>query len=57
MELVDPAVDFVGLARSFGVHAERAKTVHEATDLIAKGLESNTSLLIDVALDRAFKPM
>jgi benzoylformate decarboxylase len=57
MELVDPAVDFVSLARSLGVAAERAKTVHEATDLVAQGLNSNASLLIDVALDRAFKPM
>ena len=57
MELVDPAVDFVGLARSLGVEAERAKTVHEATDLVAQGLKGNTPLLIDVALDRAFKPM
>jgi len=57
MELVDPAVDFVSLARSLGVAAERAKTVHEATDLVAQGLKSNASLLIDVALDRAFKPM
>src|SRR5262249_36839486 len=57
MELTDPAVDFVGLARSLGVNAERARTVSEATDLIAQGLKSNTSLLIDVELDRAFKPM
>jgi benzoylformate decarboxylase len=57
MELTDPAVDFVGLARSLGVNAERAKTVSEATDLIAQGLKNNTSLLIDVELDRAFKPM
>jgi benzoylformate decarboxylase len=57
MELVDPAVDFVSLARSFGVAAERAKTVKEATDLVAQGLKGTTSLLIDVVLDRAFKPM
>jgi benzoylformate decarboxylase len=57
MELVDPPVDFVGLARSLGVHAERAKTVQEATDLVAKGLKSDTTLLIDVELDRSFKPM
>jgi benzoylformate decarboxylase len=57
MELIDPAVDFVGLARSLGIEAERAKTVQETTDLVAKGLKGNTSLLIDVALDRAFKPM
>lgn len=57
MELLDPAIDFVGLSRSFGVAAARAKTVYEATDLIAEALKSNASMLIDVALDRAFKPM
>jgi benzoylformate decarboxylase len=57
MELLDPAIDFVGLSRSLGVAAERAKTVHEATDLIAKALADNVPMLIDVELDRAFKPM
>ncbi len=57
MELVDPTIDFVGLSRSLGVAAERAKTVHEATDLISKALKDNTAMLIDVELDRAFKPM
>ena len=57
MELLDPAIDFVGLARSFGVAAERARTVREATDLIGKALNDNAAMLIDVELDRAFKPM
>jgi benzoylformate decarboxylase len=57
MELLDPAIDFVALSRSFGVEAARAKTVHEATDLIARGIKGNSPLLIDVELDRAFKPM
>jgi benzoylformate decarboxylase len=57
MELNDPAIDFVGLARSLGVAAERAGTVAEATDLVAKGLKDNAPLLIDVDMDRNFKPM
>jgi benzoylformate decarboxylase len=57
MELTDPAIDYVGLARSLGVAAERAKTVHDTTDLIAKGLQSNAPFLIDVPLDRTYKPM
>jgi benzoylformate decarboxylase len=57
MELLDPAIDFIGLSRSLGVAAERAKTVHEATDLIAKALADNAPMLIEVELDRAFKPM
>jgi benzoylformate decarboxylase len=57
MELVDPKIDFVSLARSLGVAAERAKTVHETTDLIAHAFENGEPMLIDVELDRAFKPM
>jgi benzoylformate decarboxylase len=57
MELIDPAIDFVALARSFGVEAARAKTLHEATDLVAQGLKNNRPMLIDVELDRAFKPI
>jgi thiamine pyrophosphate-dependent acetolactate synthase large subunit-like protein len=52
MELLDPAIDFLGLARALGIAAERAGTVHEATDLIAQGLKGNGSLLIDVDIDR-----
>ncbi len=57
MELTDPAIDYVGLARSLGIAAERAKTVHDTTDLIAKGLQSNAPLLIDVPTDRNYKPV
>jgi thiamine pyrophosphate-dependent acetolactate synthase large subunit-like protein len=57
MELIDPSIDFVGLARSLGVAAERAKTVQEATDLLAQGLNGGEAMLIDVELDRAFKPL
>ena len=57
MELTDPAIDYVGLARSLGIAAERVKTVRDATDLIAKGLQSNAPLLIDVPMDRNYKPV
>src|SRR5207244_3536256 len=57
MELLDPQIDFVSLARSLGVAAERAKTVHETTDLIAHAFNADEPMLIDVELDRAFKPM
>jgi len=57
MELLDPPIDFVGLARSLGIAAERARTVHDTTDLLAKGLSADVPMLIDVELDRAFKPM
>jgi benzoylformate decarboxylase len=55
MELNEPAVDFVSLARSLGVPAERARTVHDAIDLIAKGLAGGSPALVEVALAREFK--
>ena len=57
MELTDPAIDFIGLARSLGIAAQRAKTVKEATDLVAQGLNSGSPLLIDVDMERNYKPM
>ena len=57
MELENPAIDYVGLARSLGIAAERAKSVHDATDLIAKGFASNAPLLIDVPIERNYKPV
>jgi benzoylformate decarboxylase len=55
MELNDPAIDYVALARSMGVAAERASSVHDATDLIAKGLKGDAPLLIDVPVDRNYR--
>jgi benzoylformate decarboxylase len=57
MELTDPAIDFISLARSFGVEAQRARTVAEATDLVAQGIKGNTPLLIDVDMERGYKPV
>jgi benzoylformate decarboxylase len=57
MDLEDPAIDFVGLARSLGVAASRARTIEEALDQLRDGLASDGPVLIDVAIDRAFKPI
>ena len=57
MELTDPAIDYVGLARALGIAAERAKTVHDVTDLITRGIASDAPLLIDVPVDRNYKPV
>jgi benzoylformate decarboxylase len=55
MELNNPEIDYVGLARSLGVPAENATSLHDATDLIAKGLAGNSPMLINVAIAREFK--
>jgi benzoylformate decarboxylase len=57
MELNDPAIDFVGLARSLGIDGQRAATVKDATDLIGKALKDGKPFLIDVDMERGYKPM
>jgi benzoylformate decarboxylase len=57
MDLVEPEIDYLGLARALGVRAEAASSVADAADLLRQGLGSGKPLLIDVALDRGFKPV
>ena len=57
MELTEPPIDFVALARSMGVAAERAGTVSDSIDLLGQALASGGPMLIEVELDRAFKPL
>src|SRR5206468_9461466 len=47
MELTDPAVDFVGLARSLGIGGARAKTGKDTTELIAQALKNGVPFPID----------
>jgi benzoylformate decarboxylase len=57
MDLENPAIDFVGLARSLGVAASRARTIDEVLAQLRDGLAGTGPVLIDVAIDRAFKPV
>ncbi|HKX08100.1 MAG TPA: thiamine pyrophosphate-binding protein [Stellaceae bacterium] len=57
MDLVNPRIDFVGLARSLGVAAERATTVAEVCALIKRGIAGKEPLLIDAQMDSGFKPV
>ena len=56
MDLEQPPIDFVGLARSLGVpgtHAEGAEGVKQA---LTRALAQEGPFLIDVTIDRSFKP-
>jgi benzoylformate decarboxylase len=57
MELVEPAIDFVGLAGSLGVRGARAETLQQVQELLTGALGRNEPFLIDVVLDRSFKPV
>jgi benzoylformate decarboxylase len=56
MDLVDPAVDFVALARSLGVPAERVDRAAALGPALARALAGPGPALLDVPLDPAFKP-
>jgi benzoylformate decarboxylase len=57
MDLLDPQIDFVGLARCFGIAAERTSTIADTIDALKKALVNGQPMLIDVTMDRAFKPL
>jgi len=52
MDLTDPPVDFVSLARGFGVDGERVTTLAEVREALAAGLAANAPRLIDVVIGR-----
>ena len=57
MDLDDPPIDFVALARSMGVRAERAATLDEVRKTLAAALAAAGPTLIDVILDPTFTPV
>jgi benzoylformate decarboxylase len=52
LTLRQPSVDFVALARSLGVEAERATTPAELTEALRRGIDATGPYLIDVLVDQ-----
>jgi benzoylformate decarboxylase len=52
MDLVEPQIDFVGLARSFGVEAWRVNEPDELSDRVRDALQRPEPALLDVAIER-----
>lgn len=52
MDLVEPEIDFVGLARSFGVEAFRVSEPDELSERVRDALGRVEPLLLDVAVER-----
>ena len=57
MDLVDPEIDYPGLARALGVRAERVEKPGDLRDVLAQCLAHPGPSLVDVAIDRSFKAM
>jgi benzoylformate decarboxylase len=52
MDLVEPEIDFVGLARSFGVEAVRVTEPDELSERVRGALDRTEPILLDVAIER-----
>ena len=57
MELDRPRVDFVSVARGLGLTAHRATTLSDVRDLLKAALKHDGPTLIDVEVDRSWKPV
>lgn len=57
MDLVDPEIDYVGLARSLGVRAERVEKPGDLGDVLRACIAHPGPALVDVVIDRGFRAM
>jgi benzoylformate decarboxylase len=57
MDLVSPEIDYLALARSMGVLAERVAKPAALRDALARALAHAGPALVDVAIDRGFEPV
>lgn len=53
MDLVDPELDFVGLARALGVEACRVCEPDELSERVSEGLAGSKPILLDVPIERS----
>ncbi len=56
MDLENPLIDFVGLAKSLGVAGERVEKCRDVGPALTRGLAAGSPYLLDVQLDPGFKP-
>ena len=57
MDLDRPRVDFVSVARGLGLTARKATTLDEVSDMLRAALAHDGPTLLDVEVDRAWKPL
>jgi benzoylformate decarboxylase len=57
MDLTDPRIDYVSVARGMGLAAHKATTLDQVRDLLREGMVAQGPTLIDVEMDRGWKPV
>jgi benzoylformate decarboxylase len=57
MDLTEPRIDYVQVAGGLGLKAFKAHTLEELREQFSAALESGGAVLIDVEIDRNYKPV
>ena len=57
MDLDKPRVEFVSVARGLGLTAHKAATLSDLSDMLQQALAADGPTLIDVEVDRSWKPV
>jgi benzoylformate decarboxylase len=56
LDMMDPEVDFLALARAMGVHGVRADTADAVSKALREAISRHGPTLIDVPIERSIKP-
>ncbi len=56
LDMMDPEVDFLALARAMGVHGVRADTADAVSKALREAIDRNGPTLIDVPIERSIRP-
>jgi benzoylformate decarboxylase len=56
LDIMDPEVDFLALARAMGVHGVRADTADAVSKALREAISRHAPTLIDVPIERSIKP-
>ncbi len=57
LDMMDPEVDFLALARAMGVHGVRADTADAVSKALREAFSRGSPTLIDVPIERSLKPV
>jgi benzoylformate decarboxylase len=57
MDLTDPRIDYVSVARGMGLASHKATTLDQVRHLLREGMAANGPTLIDVEMERSWKPV
>ena len=57
MDITEPPIDYVGLARSLGLRGARSAVLAEAVELVRSALAESEPALIEIELDRSYAPV